>query len=230
MSSKQRRERAQMETQTAQNDAPATNNESEQALQATQESLDKVRDILFGNQLRQQDSRFSQLEEKVSSQLGAFREETRKSLETLQEFVKSELNAALGALAAESQQRHDSFKRLQEELGAADHSLSERLEQATRSLGDESKAGLQAVAQDLQNKSGALESRIAATEQHQQQAASELRAQLLEATNRLRDEGNAVKAELHALVEKLVNDLRSAKTDRTALATLFNEMAGRLQA
>jgi uncharacterized phage infection (PIP) family protein YhgE len=203
-------------------------NESEQALQATQESLDKVRDILFGTQLRQQDCRFSQLEEKVNSQWAVFREETKKSLEALTDFVKSEINAATSALAAESAQRHETFNRLQDELRNADRGLSDRLDQASRALGDESKAGLQQLSAELQNKAGALEARIAAADGQHQAAASELRTQLLDTTNRLRDESQQTRSELHALVEKLVSELRSAKTDRTALATLFSEMAGRL--
>lgn len=223
------RERASMEATPVSSENSTVGNESEQALQATQESLDKVRDILFGSQLRQQDCRFTQLEEKVNNQLVAFREETRKSLASLTDFVKAEISAATSTLAAESTQRHESFNRLQEELRNADRGLSERLDQTARALGDETKAGLHQLSSELQNKAGAIEARIAAADGQHQAAASDLRTQLLDTTNRLREEGTQVKAELHALVEKLVNDLRSAKTDRTALATLFSEMAGRLQ-
>jgi hypothetical protein len=236
MSSKHKqRERAAMEAApptpapTVSSENSAVGSESEQALQATQESLDKVRDILFGSQMRAQDCRFTQLEEKVNAQLAAFREETKKSLETLTDFVKAEINAATNALAAESAQRHESFNRLQEELRNADRGLSDRLDQSARALGDESKAGLHHLSTDLQNKAATLEARITAVDSQHTAAASELRTSLLDATNRLREEGTQVKAELHALVEKLVNELRSAKTDRTALATLFSEMAGRLQ-
>ncbi len=228
MSSKhKKRERAEMDAIQTENAAAV--NETEQAVGATQESLDKVRDILFGTQLRQQDSRQSQLEEKIGAQLAAFREETRKSLETLQDFVKGEIKGATDALATEARQRQDSLHRLQEEFKSADGALGARLDQTARTLGDESKAGFGQLADELQNKSKALEARIAAAEQHQGEADSELRGQLLEATNRLRDEGRQSQGQLQTTIEKVVAELRSAKTDRTVLANLFNEMAGRLQ-
>jgi hypothetical protein len=203
--------------------------ESEQALEATQESLDKVRDILVGSQLRQQDARFSQLEEKINAQLSAFREETRKQLETLQNFVKGEVNAATTALASESQQRQEAFSRLADELRGSDRSLSEKLDNACRALGDENKATFNTLSTELNNKAGHLEGRISTVDQATQGAASVLRGQLLDATNKLRDESRQWQHDLQSIVEKLVAELRSAKTDRTALATLFSEMAGRLQ-
>ena len=230
MSSKHKqRERAQMESNQVADQETSVGQESEQALQATQESLDKVRDILFGTQLRQQDVRFTQLEEKIGAQLSAFRDETRKQLETLQNFVKGEVSAATSALASESQQRQETLSRLADELRGADRSLSEKLDNACRSLGDENKATFKTLSGELNSKAGHLEGRIAAVNQQQQGAASELRGQLLDATNKLRDESRQWQGDLQATVEKLIAELSSAKTDRTALATLFSEMAGRLQ-
>jgi len=231
MSSKHKqRERAQMESnQAVAEQESAVGQESEQALEATQESLDKVRDILFGTQLRQQDVRFSQLEEKINAQFSAFRDETRKQLETLQSFVKGEISTATGALATESQQRQAALSRVEELVRSGDGKLAEKLENACRSLGDENKATFNTLSGELNSKAGQLEGRIAGIDQAQQGAATELRSQLLDATNKLRDESRQWQGDLQAMVEKLVSELRSAKTDRTALATLFSEMAGRLQ-
>ena len=231
MSSRSRRERAMQESEAvAVMDSPSdTGQDADQAVQATQESLDKVRDILFGSQLRQQDHRFEQLEEKIAGQFASLSEETRRQVESIQEFAKAELASLSNRLAAESQQRVETIQRLADELRGADRGLAEKLDQAGRALADESKAALGNAANEWNQARNALESRLNAGEQQFASSSSELRAQLLEQTGKLREENKQYQAELQGIVEKLVSDLRSAKTDRSTLATLFTEMAGRLQ-
>jgi hypothetical protein len=179
----------------------------EEAVHATQESLDKVRDILFGSQMREQDRRFTGLEEKFGAEFTAFQDETRKSLASLESFVKTELAALAGRLTTEANQR-------EEAVGT----LSEELKNTARGVADECRG----VGQRIEKRVGEFDQQHAAAE-------ADIRKQLLDTSNAAREELKATHAELHALVEKLVTDLRSAKTDRATLAGLFNEMAGRLQ-
>ena len=169
---------------------------AEEAVQATQESLDKVRDILFGNQLRDQDRRFGSLEGKFSQEFTAFRDDVRKQLASLEQFVTSELSALAARITTESTQRNDS----------------------NNHFGNE-----------LRNTAQRLEGRVNEFAQQHSNAEAEIRKSVLDHSTSSREELKAVHAELHALVEKVVTDLKGAKTDRTALAGLFNEMAGRLQ-
>jgi uncharacterized phage infection (PIP) family protein YhgE len=169
---------------------------AEEAVQATQESLDKVRDILFGAQLRDTDRRFSGLEDRFGQEFASFRDEIRKQLTSLENFVTSELSALAGRLTTETNQRNESNNN---------------------------------IANELRNTTQRLEGRIHEFDQQHAGAEADVRKQLAAQSDSAREELKAVHAELHALVEKLVTDLKSAKTDRTALAGLFNEMAGRLQ-
>jgi len=169
---------------------------AEEAVQATQESLDKVRDILFGAQVRDTDRRFSGLEDRFAQEFTAFRDEIRKQLSSLENFVTSELSALAGRLTTETNQRNESNNHFSNEL---------------------------------RNTTQRLEGRIHEFDQQHASAEADVRKQLNDQSNAAREELKAVHAELHTLVEKLVTDLRSAKTDRAALAGLFNEMAGRLQ-
>lgn len=193
MSSKSRVKGRVMEQTTA---ADVPQEAVEDAVQATQESLDKVRDILFGSQMRDQDRRFVQIEEKVAAELAAFREETRKGIRSVEEFVTAELSALASRLTAESSQRHD----------------------ALRQLSDECRAGAQAI-----------DKRVNEFDQQHAAAEAEVRRQLHDSSGALREELKTARSELHSLVEKLVSELRGAKTDRAALAGLFTEMAGKLQ-
>src|SRR4051794_27921222 len=104
MSSRQRKKgRAIMEQVQAVN----TTHSTEQAVAATQESLDQVRDILFGAQLRQQDHRWQAFEEKLAKDLAAHSEESRKRLDSLEAFVKREIGSVVELLKTESTQRAD---------------------------------------------------------------------------------------------------------------------------
>ena len=64
---------------------------TEHALDATQENLDRVRDILFGAQIREQNHRREEFEQELANRLAAFEEDSRKRLESLELFVKREI-------------------------------------------------------------------------------------------------------------------------------------------
>ena len=51
-------------------------------------NVDKIRDILFGTQMRDFEKRFSRLEETVAKQMETMREDMTKRLDTLSSFVQ----------------------------------------------------------------------------------------------------------------------------------------------
>jgi hypothetical protein len=197
MSNKHKNKGRHMDHTTTPVTSPTTSEHSaEEAVQATQESLDQVRDILFGNQMRDQDRRFVTIEEKIAADFAAFREETRQNLGQLETFIKNEL-ATLGSyLATEARQRQEATGTLRNELTTA--------------------------AQALEKQLGEINTQHTTAE-------ADVRRQLLEQSATARNELKTTQAELTTFVEKLTADLRNAKTDRTALAGLFTEMAARLQ-
>jgi hypothetical protein len=128
MSNKHKNKGRVMDHTTTSVSSPTTAEHSaEEAVQATQESLDQVRDILFGTQMRDQDRRFLTIEEKIAADFAAFRDETRQSLAQLETFIKNEL-ATLGShLAAETRQRHDATGTLKNELTTTAQTLEKQL-------------------------------------------------------------------------------------------------------
>src|SRR4051812_14459636 len=56
-------------------------------------NIDKIRDILFGVQMRDYEKRFSRLEERLLKESADLRDETRKRFDSLENFVKSEFEA-----------------------------------------------------------------------------------------------------------------------------------------
>ena len=68
-------------------------------------NVDKIRDILFGNQMRDYDRKFNQLEERIANDLANLRKENALQIESLQTFLESEVEILGGKLAAEEKNR-----------------------------------------------------------------------------------------------------------------------------
>ena len=64
----------------------ASNNEPQTAAEEVREgaNVDKIRDILFGAQMRDYDKRFARLEDRLMKDADALREEMRKRLDALE--------------------------------------------------------------------------------------------------------------------------------------------------
>ena len=104
------------------------------AAEAPPESLDKVRDILFGGQMRAVESRLQGLEERLRSEHEALRADFAKQVESLDAFIRSEAQLLGERLAAERTKRVEELKSLAAEIKEAIRSLEKRhvkLEEAT---------------------------------------------------------------------------------------------------
>lgn len=92
-------------------------------------NLEKVRDILFGAQMRDYDKRFNRLEERLIKEANDVREETRRRFETLETYIKQEINALSDRLKAENQQRNESGEETTREMRDTAKSIGQRISQ-----------------------------------------------------------------------------------------------------
>lgn len=76
------------------------------------ESLDKVRDILFGGQMRMVESRLQSIEARFQEQLKTLRNDYTRQLSDLDGSVRKELAALTDRLAAERAKRAEDLKAL----------------------------------------------------------------------------------------------------------------------
>jgi hypothetical protein len=97
-------------------------------------SVDKIRDILFGNQMRDFERRFSQMEERLTKSTLDLRDETHKRLEALELFFKKELDALKARLKSEADERADNEKQFNDELKNASTGLKKAIAQAEESF------------------------------------------------------------------------------------------------
>lgn len=73
-------------------------------------NVDKIRDILFGSQMREYDKRFTRLEERLTIQAEKLRDDLKKQIDSFETFMKSELDSLNQRLKSEKTERSDSIK------------------------------------------------------------------------------------------------------------------------
>ena len=95
-------------------------------VEAQPESLDKVRDILFGGQMRAVESRLQGLEERLRREQDTLRTDLAKQLGELDSFARHEFQALAERLAAERAKRTEELKALGAELKEALRALEKR--------------------------------------------------------------------------------------------------------
>jgi hypothetical protein len=104
------------------------------AVEEMPESLDKVRDILFGGQMRTVETRLQAMEERLLREQKVLRGDLSKQIAELDAYAKKEFQAAGERLAAERAKRADELKALAAELKEALRDLDKRhgkLQEAT---------------------------------------------------------------------------------------------------
>src|ERR1700722_528307 len=75
-------------------------------------NVDKIRDILFGSQMRDYDKSFGRLEDRLIKDAEALRDEMKRRFESLEAFVQKELESLGQRLKAEKSERGESVKDL----------------------------------------------------------------------------------------------------------------------
>ncbi|HSE20297.1 MAG TPA: hypothetical protein VLB68_01525 [Pyrinomonadaceae bacterium] len=93
-------------------------------------NIDKIREILFGGQMRDYDRRFSRVEEQLVKDALELREDTRKRFEALEAFIKAELTALTDRLQAEQRTRDDAVSGLWRGVHESSQTLSAKLGEA----------------------------------------------------------------------------------------------------
>lgn len=147
-------------------------------------NVEKIRDILFGPQMRDYEHRFMRLEETLLKESADLRESTRKRFDALETYIQKEFDALENRLKAERDER-----------GSSHDTLARRIGELT----DQTSA-----------------------------AQRDLRGALLEQSKALGEEIERRHQQISATLERRFQELRKDKTDRAALAALFNEVALRL--
>ena len=100
-------------------------------------NIDKIRDILFGAQSREFEKRMARLDERMNKETAGLKEDLRKRFESLEIYVKAEVDALSERLRSEQADRLESLKEVAHDLKETGRGLERRLgqldDQATKS-------------------------------------------------------------------------------------------------
>jgi DNA repair exonuclease SbcCD ATPase subunit len=158
-------------------------------------SLDKVRDILFGAQSREYEKRIMRLEERIIRESSDLRGEIKMRFDSLEAYIKGEIESLTDRWKTEQGERTDSVKDL------------------SRGLSD--------LTATVEKKTIQLDEKVTKTQR-------ELRDQILDQSKSLSSDMRQKYEDLSAALDREARELRSDKTDRSALADMFTELAMRL--
>src|SRR5271168_3281561 len=99
-------------------------------------SVDKIRDILFGSQIKNYEARFARLEENLVRETVELKDTMRRRFESLEGFFKSETEALAARLKAEREERSSTFHSLEQELKAIHDALSRKIHELDASTAE----------------------------------------------------------------------------------------------
>jgi DNA anti-recombination protein RmuC len=169
--------------------------------EASGASVDKIRDILFGSQIKNYEARFSRLEEALVRETAEVKDTLHRRLESLEAFFKKETESLAARLKTEREARDEVFNEVSRELKAVSAQLSKRISEldnkaaedrssARQELMAESRKIFEEIRQRNDSLSALLETRVRELN-HAKTDRSALAALLVEVAVRLRDEGEA---------------------------------------
>jgi len=168
-------------------------------------NIDKVRDILFGGQMRDYERRFARLEERLLKETNEMKEDVRKRLAALEQFVKQEAASLADRIKDEHGERIGAEKDLARETREATKAfekkhgqLNDQIGRAQRELRQQALDLHKQMTDDLQQKTDEILARLT-------QEASDLRA---EKTDRA-----ALAALLTEMAMRLTNELQLPDVD-----------------
>jgi len=158
-------------------------------------NLNKIRDILFGQQAREHDRRFAQLEQHLIREATDLRNDLKRRFESLEVYMKKEVDAITSRLTKEQEVRGESVKKLAQELTQLAATLDSKARHLESQAAQTQTHFLQQLTERTTELATDVRSRHAETTSALDQAVHDLRAEktdrstlaeiLLEASKRL---------------------------------------------
>lgn len=201
--------------------------------------MDQVRDLLFGAQLKDMETRFKRQEERFLREIADSRDALKKRLDSLENFMKSETATILHRLKEEQGERDEALKIEQRERGesikaeqrermeALKNEQRDRLE-AVKSEQRERVEAFTQIAKDLAAAVETLERKIAKVSSTLDAAERELRQLLLSESGSLSDK---IEEKYQSALDVMSNTAAQIRYDmvyRSSLSGMLTEVAVKL--
>jgi len=90
-------------------------------------NVDKIRDILFGSQIKNYEARFARLEDTLARETTELKDTMRRRFESVEGFFRKEAEALAGRLKAEKEERNEGLKSIARDLKSASDLLGKKI-------------------------------------------------------------------------------------------------------
>ncbi len=176
-------------------------------------SIEQIRDILFGAQIRDFEKRFTRLEERMIKEVTALRDETRKRFDSLESYIGKEVDSLGDQLKAEQDKRVEALKELSTKLKDTSKVLEKKVGQLDDQASKSSRELRQQILEQHKSLSDEIRQNHEATSVMLEQLAQELRSEKVD---------HATLSELFAEIAVRLNDDLATKLN-LALGSSDNE-------
>ncbi|VTU23547.1 hypothetical protein H4CHR_01211 [Variovorax sp. PBS-H4] len=112
--------------------------------------VDKMRELLFGNQMQDYDKRFSVLEDRFQHRMRDLEAESSRSLTNLEGTIKKQLESVAGQFREEKDLRTDADKELERNLREQTQTLEKRLAQLSDQLARQGREFTESLGHEVQ--------------------------------------------------------------------------------
>ena len=137
-------------------------------------NMDKIRDILFGNQAKDYENRFTRMEDRLVQEALELKEELLKRIDTLEVYIKQEIKDINERIKNESNERVDSHKILERELKETSDALNKKMVQEEENLAKKSTELRDQILEQSKQLSAEILSKYDQTSNNLRQASQEL--------------------------------------------------------
>jgi gas vesicle protein len=138
-------------------------------------NLGKVRDILFGSQMREYEKRFVRLEERLTKTATELKDELRRRFDALEIYVKNEVALLIDQVKGEQGQRAEAVGGLARELKDTSNTLERKIAQLDEQTTKNQRDLRQQILEQSKNLSNDLQQRYEEISTALEQAVRELR-------------------------------------------------------
>lgn len=145
--------------------------------------LDKIRDILFGAQAREHDRRFAQLEQHLLREATDLRHDLKRRFESLELYIKKEVESLTNRLSTEQDLRGESVTRLTQDLTQLAATLEEKARRLEQQASQAQSHVLQQLAERTNELADDVRTRHAETTSALEGAVRDLRAEKTDRTS-----------------------------------------------
>jgi DNA-directed RNA polymerase subunit F len=191
-------------------------------------SMDQVRDILFGAQLKDLETRFQRQEERFTREISDARDALKKRLDSLENFMKSENVSLLNRIKEEGAEREGEIKNEQRERSEA---LKNEQRERNEGLKNEQRERADAfaqVAKDIVSAVENFERKLAKLSGMLDNTERELRQLLITESGSLTDKVEEKYQDALDVIASTAAQIRHDMVYRSALSGLFNDVAVKL--